>query len=79
MKEVKIVLVGYMGSGKTTVGRIVANHLNINFLDLDASEIVKLYKNQVFYSDKEVPVKIQKPIQKFNFFLSSTISLNKLI
>ena len=41
-----------------------------NFLDLDASEIVKLYKNQVFYSDKEVPVKIQKPIQKFNFFPS---------
>ena len=36
MKDVKIVLLGYMGSGKTTVGRIVANHLNIKFLDLDA-------------------------------------------
>jgi len=36
MKDVKIVLLGYMGSGKSTVGRIVANHLNIKFLDLDA-------------------------------------------
>ncbi|WP_339657701.1 shikimate kinase [uncultured Maribacter sp.] len=35
MKDVKIVLLGYMGSGKTTIGKIVANHLNIKFLDLD--------------------------------------------
>ncbi|WP_405381497.1 shikimate kinase [Maribacter sp. LLG6340-A2] len=31
----KIVLLGYMGSGKTTIGRIVANQLKIKFLDLD--------------------------------------------
>ena len=31
----KIVLVGYMGSGKTTVGRILAKDLNVKFLDLD--------------------------------------------
>ena len=35
MKDVKIVLLGYMGRGKTTIGKIVANHLNIKFLDLD--------------------------------------------
>ncbi len=35
MEMVKIVLIGYMGSGKSTIGRIVANHLNIKFLDLD--------------------------------------------
>ena len=31
----KIVLVGYMGSGKTTIGKILAKDLNIKFLDLD--------------------------------------------
>jgi shikimate kinase len=33
---VKIVLVGYMGSGKTTIGKLVAKRLKIKFLDLDA-------------------------------------------
>lgn len=28
-------LVGYMGSGKTTIGKILAKDLNIKFLDLD--------------------------------------------
>ncbi|MFT6934788.1 MAG: shikimate kinase [Maribacter sp.] len=32
----KIVLVGYMGSGKTTIGKLVAKRLKIKFLDLDA-------------------------------------------
>jgi len=31
----KIVLVGYMGSGKSTVGRLIAHQLGIPFLDLD--------------------------------------------
>ncbi|NAS11967.1 shikimate kinase [Poritiphilus flavus] len=31
----KIVLVGYMGSGKTTVGQLLAEKLNMDFLDLD--------------------------------------------
>ena len=31
----KIVLVGYMGSGKTTIGKILAKELSIKFLDLD--------------------------------------------
>lgn len=30
-----IVLVGFMGAGKTTVGRELAVHLGVNFLDLD--------------------------------------------
>lgn len=32
----KIVFVGYMGSGKTTIGKLVAKRLKLNFLDLDA-------------------------------------------
>lgn len=30
-----IFLVGYMGSGKTTVGKKLAGHLNFDFIDLD--------------------------------------------
>lgn len=63
MKNVKIVLVGYMGSGKSTVGRIVANHLNINFLDLDdyieESEnmsIASIFdtKGEIYFRKKEI-------------------------
>jgi len=31
----KIVLVGYMASGKSTVGRLLARHLGMEFIDLD--------------------------------------------
>ena len=31
-----VVLVGYMGSGKSTVGQVLAKDLGFNFLDLDA-------------------------------------------
>lgn len=58
----KIVLLGYMGSGKTTIGKIVANHLNINFLDLDHyieseenSTIASIFKEkgEVYFRKKE--------------------------
>jgi shikimate kinase len=31
----KIVLIGYMASGKSTVGRLLARHLQMEFIDLD--------------------------------------------
>jgi len=30
-----IYLIGFMGSGKTTLGKILAKHLNLDFIDLD--------------------------------------------
>ncbi|WP_185857503.1 shikimate kinase [Blattabacterium cuenoti] len=32
----KITLIGYMGSGKTTIGKILSKKLNLDFYDLDA-------------------------------------------
>jgi len=59
---VKIVLVGYMGSGKTTVGKLVSKHLKINFLDLDdyienaeGQKIAALFKEkgELYFRKKE--------------------------
>lgn len=62
MKENKIVLVGYMGSGKTTIGKMLSKHLNIKFLDLDTfiefkeglpiSQIFK-ERGEVYFRKKE--------------------------
>lgn len=44
-----IVLIGFMGSGKTTVGKLLADTLNIDFIDMD------LYiEKQQKYSIKEI-------------------------
>ncbi|WP_185863431.1 shikimate kinase [Blattabacterium cuenoti] len=37
----KIALIGYMGSGKTTIGKILAERLNFDFYDLDAILVEK--------------------------------------
>ena len=31
----KIALIGFMGCGKTSIGKILASHLNVRFVDLD--------------------------------------------
>ncbi|MCG2459450.1 shikimate kinase [Flavobacteriaceae bacterium F89] len=41
----KIVLVGYMGSGKSTVGKLLASDLNLSFLDLDTYMEQRLQKS----------------------------------
>ncbi|MDD2898121.1 MAG: shikimate kinase [Desulfuromonadaceae bacterium] len=55
MSERLIILTGFMGSGKSTVGRRVAELLNVRFIDLDA-EIVSAAGcsiNDVFARDGE--------------------------
>lgn len=42
----KIVLIGYMGSGKTSVGKVLAEGLNLPFRDLD-NEIEKAEKQSI--------------------------------
>ncbi len=58
----KIVLVGYMGSGKTTIGKLLAKLLKINFLDLDdviengeGKPIPDIFKDkgEIFFRKKE--------------------------
>ena len=41
-----------------------------NYLNLNAEEIVKLYKDQISFSNTQELIEIQKPIKTFNFFVS---------
>lgn len=58
----KIVLIGYMGSGKTTVGQLLAKEMELPFLDLDTymekslkATIPDIFskKGEVFFRKKE--------------------------
>ena len=58
----KIVLVGYMGSGKSTIGKLLANKLNFEFIDLDEfiettekSNIPDIFttKGEIYFRKKE--------------------------
>lgn len=46
----RIFLIGYMGSGKTTIGKMLAKKLNLNFIDMDAYIEEKQFKSiaQIF-------------------------------
>ncbi len=50
-----IVLTGLMGSGKTTIGKLLAEKLNMNFIDTDELIIKKAKKpiKQIFAEDGE--------------------------
>ena len=46
----RIFLIGYMGSGKTTIGKVLANTLGYTFVDMDSYIEAKQFKsvNQIF-------------------------------
>ena len=51
-----VVLIGYMASGKSTLGRILANKLNYDFIDLDdyIEEKEQLLISDIFKSKGEI-------------------------
>lgn len=63
--SMKIVLCGYMGSGKSVIGRLLASDLEMKFVDLDAEieaseqkKIPEIFseKSEIFFRKKETEV-----------------------
>jgi len=52
----QIILLGYMASGKSTIGKVVSKMLNINFIDLDdyISEQEKMSVPEIFKMKGEI-------------------------
>ena len=55
MSERLLILTGFMGSGKSSVGKIVAKRLGCRFVDLDAEIVAEagLSINDIFTRDGE--------------------------
>nr|CUV01044.1 Shikimate kinase [Cellulophaga sp. An8] len=76
----QIVLIGYMGSGKSTVGKELAKQLKINFLDLDSyieqkyeMTISELFsaKGEIFFRKAEIVCLNEVFASKEDFVLST--------
>lgn len=76
----QIVLIGYMGSGKSTVGKELAKQLKINFLDLDSyieqkyeMTISELFsaKGEIFFRKAEIVCLNEIFASKEDFVLST--------
>lgn len=76
----KIVLVGYMGSGKSTIGSLLAGNLDYEFIDLDEyiessekMEIPKIFesKGEIYFRKKEFEYLNEILDTKDNFVLST--------
>ncbi len=79
-KLMRIVLLGYMGSGKTTVGMTLAKDIGIDFLDLDAYiesceglSVPEIFdsKGEIYFRKKETEYLRQLLSGKDNFVLST--------
>lgn len=75
----KIVLIGYMASGKSSVGKILAERLDTSFIDLDAyieekenSSITSIFseKGEIYFRLKETEYLEELLNSKYNFVLS---------
>ncbi|HLD75947.1 MAG TPA: shikimate kinase [Candidatus Norongarragalinales archaeon] len=78
MKQKNILLVGFMGSGKTTVGKALAEKRLMNFLDLDeefekyeGKRIVRIFeeKGESYFRDREAYI-----LKKFSKEKSAVIA-----
>ncbi|QWX84494.1 AAA family ATPase [Cellulophaga sp. HaHaR_3_176] len=76
----KIVLVGYMGSGKSTIGKLLSKKLKINFIDLDEyieselkSSVSDIFKErgELFFRKKEHEY-VKKIMEEKKSFILST-------
>lgn len=75
----KIILTGYMGSGKTAVGKALAAHMNVQFLDLDdeisqreKKSIPEIFQEsgEIYFRKREAQVLKELLEQKRDFILS---------
>lgn len=74
----RIFLIGYMGAGKTTIGKRLANELGLSFIDLDCF-IENRYQqtvNQLFNQRGETAFRIieQKLLHEISLFENTLIS-----
>lgn len=68
----KIVLIGFMGSGKTTVARILSKQRNLNFIDMDYLALKKTTRssiNEIFEKDgeekfREIELEVAKQMEQ---------------
>ncbi|MBU2998166.1 AAA family ATPase [Cellulophaga baltica] len=76
----KIVLIGYMGSGKSTIGKLLSKKLNINFIDLDEyiesklnMSVLEIFssKGEIFFRKKEHEYVQELMLEKKSFILST--------
>lgn len=76
----KIVLLGYMGSGKTTIGQELAGKLNYEFIDLDQyiesvekMTVPQLFatKGEIYFRKKEFAYLKEIMLDKDNFVLAT--------
>ncbi|GFD82090.1 shikimate kinase [Tenacibaculum sp. KUL118] len=75
----KIVLLGYMASGKSTIGRVLAEKMQIPFIDLDeyieekeGKTVSEIFENNgEIYFRKQEHVYLKKLLEKQNKFILS--------
>ena len=75
----KIVLVGYMGSGKSIIGRFLAKNLDLPFYDLDHLIMIHTSKsiNEIFAEDGEIYFrKIENEVFKKTLLLEKSFVLS---
>ena len=78
MKAKKIILIGYMASGKTTLGKLLANKLNIPFIDVDSKieELEETTISEIFLNKGERTFRLMETdfLKNYNFPESFVLS-----